>query len=114
MGNSNTKDIALDTDEKKKEYVERFFERTRNERVVNLKLFKFPVENPVEVVAEDGTKFATYKYPAVDGTQFKGVIFFIHGFQSYANRISHIASSLSELGYDFFSMDMRGHGKSGG
>jgi alpha-beta hydrolase superfamily lysophospholipase len=42
------------------------------------------------------------------------VIFFIHGFQSYANRVGHMAKSHSDLGYDFYSMDMRGHGTSDG
>ena len=44
----------------------------------------------------------------------KGIIFFIHGFQSYANRQAHLAHDFSKAGYDFFAMDMRGHGKSEG
>lgn len=66
------------------------------------------------MVGEDGAKLATYKYPRADGTSFKGVIFFIHGFQSYSNRVALMAKSHSDLGYDFYAMDLRGHGKSDG
>lgn len=42
------------------------------------------------------------------------MIFFQHGFQGSVARIGHLAKSHSDLGYDFFAMDLRGHGKSGG
>ena len=31
-----------------------------------------------------------------------------------ANRICHLGKSHSDIGYDFYAMDLRGHGKSGG
>jgi alpha-beta hydrolase superfamily lysophospholipase len=118
MGNTNKSsnpiDFTFDTDYKKHWYVERFYRTTKNETVIKWKEYKFPITNPVNFVAKDGTKLATYKYPAAEGTQFKGVIFFIHGFQSNSNRNGHVAKSHSDLGYDFYSMDMRGHGSSDG
>jgi alpha-beta hydrolase superfamily lysophospholipase len=42
------------------------------------------------------------------------VIFHIHGFGDYCSRVSHFALELAEQGYDFFTMDSRGHGNSQG
>ena len=47
-------------------------------------------------------------------TEFKGVIFYVHGFGEYVGRFAHVAQCWSEMGYDFFAMDQRGHGKSDG
>ena len=55
-----------------------------------------------------------YKYPADESVEFKGVVFFIHGFTDYVARFAHLAEKFSQLGYDFYGMDQRGHGKSGG
>ena len=59
--NSNTNDVSLNTDEKRQQYVDRFYERTTNEQVIKWKEYKFPITNPIEFIAEDGTKFATFK-----------------------------------------------------
>ena len=82
MGNNNSNplDFSLDTDEKRQAYVDKFYETSKLESVIKWKQYKFPIENPVEMIADDKTKLATYKYPKAEGTQFKGVVFFIHGF----------------------------------
>jgi len=60
-----------------------------------------------------------YCYPAYhdqeDQTQVrKGVVFFVHGFSDYMGRFAHIGKKLSDLGYDVYGTDHRGHGSSGG
>jgi len=42
------------------------------------------------------------------------VIFFVHGFVDNAGPHAHFAKMVSEMGYDFYAMDVRGHGKSEG
>ena len=46
--------------------------------------------------------------------KFKGVLFYVHGFSDYSGRNAYIARIFSAMGYDFFCMDQRGHGQSGG
>ena len=38
----------------------------------------------------------------------------MHGFTDYVGRFAHLGQFFSELGYDFYGMDQRGHGKSEG
>ena len=54
-------------------------------------------------------------YPSIydpKSNDYKGIVFFIHGFTDYAERQAHVGKSFSNLGYDFYIMDSRGHGKS--
>ena len=50
-------------------------------------------------------KLKNYKYPAREDVEFKGVVFFIHGFSDYVARFGAIALEFSQLGYDFYGMD---------
>ena len=38
----------------------------------------------------------------------------MHGFSDYSARFAHVAQKFSSLGYDFYSLDFPGHGKSEG
>ena len=42
------------------------------------------------------------------------MVFFIHGWSDYTGRQAHVAQKFSKLGYEFYAMDQRGHGKSEG
>ena len=97
--------------------------------------FKFPncEEDPVEMIVKDYDdkvteyRLKSYRYPPFHDlkedcqdydhkmdTEFKGVVFYVHGFGEYVGRFAHVAKQWSEMGYDFFAMDQRGHGKSEG
>ena len=45
---------------------------------------------------------------------YQGILFFLHDFADYAGRHTFLAKGFAEAGYDFYTMDMRGHGKSEG
>jgi alpha-beta hydrolase superfamily lysophospholipase len=102
--------------------------------------YSFPVEDPVKYQVTDRKSgeilnLKTFLYPAYfdakeqegglnDGPKnpldmdeardLKGIVFFVHGFTDYSGRMAHVGQRFSELGYDFYSMDQRGHGKSDG
>ena len=69
-------EVYFDTDEKRLAYTNEFFKRSLCEKIVMWKDYKFPVENPVDVIADDGVKLATYFWPASSEVEFQGVIFF--------------------------------------
>lgn len=56
----------------------------------------------------------TYRYPVPQGVERKGVIFFLHGYGSYCEHISHFFKMFAEKGYESFALDQRGFGNSGG
>jgi len=56
----------------------------------------------------------TYRYPVPEGTDRKGVVFYIHGFGSYCERYAYQARAFAESGYEVIAMDQRGFGNSGG
>ena len=80
--------------------------------------YSFPVVNPVKIQIEDWNgeeiTLQNYCYPASKETEYKGIIFYVHGFTEYIERQVHFAKEFSDLGFDFYAMDSRGHGKSGG
>ena len=44
-------------------------------------------------------------YPAACGNkspEYKGIIFMVHGFGDYAERVAHVGKRFSDAGYDFF------------
>lgn len=41
-------------------------------------------------------------------------MFFLHDLTDYAGRHTFTAKSYADLGFDFYAMDMRGHGASEG
>ena len=62
-------------------------------------------------------KLMTYCWPSAiprEHKEFKGVVFYIHGFSEYCKRQAHFAKEFSQLGFDFYCMDSRGHGESEG
>ena len=44
----------------------------------------------------------------------KALVFFIHGQQDYAGRYAFLAQKFAKHGYEFLTMDNRGHGRSEG
>ena len=80
--------------------------------------YSFEIVDPIEMLVEQNgvqIKLMTYYQPTkVDrkSPAYKGIIFYIHGFADYSLRSAHVAQFFSETGYDFFSMDARGHGAS--
>ena len=76
-----------------------------------------PIANEPSTKIKNELKIKSYFYPAFHEvknpkTKFKGVIFYIHGFTDYTSRYAFVAQVYSKLGYDFFTMDFPGHGKS--
>lgn len=67
-------------------------------------------------VREDGKeiKIKTYWQPTDPKFGSKGAVFFLHGIHDYAGRHSRMARNFANQGYDFFAIDMRGHGHSEG
>ena len=45
---------------------------------------------------------------------YKGILIYAHDFTDYMGRNAHIGKEFATLGYDFYAMDMRGHGNSEG
>ena len=92
MGNKNShpEDLPLYTDEEKNKFVEEYMANTQNPRIVRYKDNPLPINDPVNMVAADPDdskktmKLYTYRCPPK--SDLKGIIFFVHGFQSYANR----------------------------
>eukprot|EP00347_Sterkiella_histriomuscorum_P015096 403358334 len=60
-------------------------------------------------------KLITYRHP-VDTQQCekKAVVFYIHGYGGYCERISYMFKHLAAAGYECFGLDQRGFGKSEG
>ena len=101
----------------------RWLEETDDERVVNFYKYPFPDEAPVDysVIDQETNKvlrFSTYRYPAHfhanSGKKPKGILFYQTGFYDYTGRHGHMCRMFSEMGYDCFGFDTRGHGKSQG
>ena len=57
-------------------------------------------------------KLKAYRYPPKDYR--KGVVFYVHGYGSYANVNGMLARCLAENNYEVFAMDQRGFGYSDG
>lgn len=107
-------------DEDRRYFIDDFNEKTRNPKIVKFKAFSFPVEDPVDmkVMDEENKKeiqLKCYRYPHANKKHRpKGIVFYVHGFSDYSARFAHIGRKFSEFGFDFFSQDQRGHGKSQG
>ena len=95
-------------------------QNTSNPQFVKYWEYKFDFENPIHMEVQhqgDSIKLATYYQPAkvenrVGNEAYKGVIFYVHGFADFVDRKAHVAQEFAQLGYDFFAMDLRGHGRS--
>lgn len=111
-----------------------------NPRLINFKNYKFPFIDPIEIYGQSvddptqlgSLKLANYAYPAhydklnepntlldaftrreaAPNLNYRGIVFYIHGFSEYVQRFAHLGQKWSNLGYDFYAMDMRGHGRS--
>lgn len=66
-------------------------------------------------------KLKNYRYPPYaddqqenDERPRRGIVFYVHGFSDYNGRFAHLGKKLSDMGYDVYAMDQRGHGKSEG
>ena len=56
----------------------------------------------------DEIELATYHYPAEcdkHSDEYKGVLFWVHGFSNYNARVAHVGMHFSKLGYDVYCMD---------
>ena len=110
----------------KLDWIEKWKEENReNPNVLFYDDYKFPNVNPVNykvklVPSEPNSEdlhIQNYMYPAACGNKdpsYKGVILFVHGFSDYGGLWAHVGEMFSNEGFDFFMMDSRGHGESGG
>ena len=85
--------------------------------------YQWPEVNPVELKVPDVKgkdlylQIQNYRYPSAydkDHAEYRGAIFFVHGFVEHSGHHAHHGEIYSKLGYDFYAMDVRGHGKSEG
>ena len=80
----------------------------------------YPVENFVDVQIEhDGQTLtlANFHFPseiARDSPDYQGILFYVHGYSDNSSRQINLAINFAKKGFDFFSMDHRGHGQSEG
>ena len=58
-------------------------------------------------------RLRAYRWPPANGER-RAVVFFVHGYGSHMEYMAISAQYLAAAGYEVFSMDMRGHGDSGG
>jgi acylglycerol lipase len=63
-----------------------------------------PASGNIQLV---GKRFRPHSDPA-------GLVVFIHGLLEHSGRYDHLASTLATAGYEVVSVDLRGHGRSGG
>jgi len=64
------------------------------------------------VSAADGTALALQLWPAA--APRRGSIVLVHGLGEHVGRYAHVASHLTQAGWDLFGYDQRGHGRSAG
>ena len=72
-------------------------------------------EDILELIVEQfgkPVKLKSYRYPPKEYR--KGVVFYIHGYGSYANANGMLAKCLAEHNYEVFALDQRGFGFSEG
>src|SRR4029077_2313281 len=63
------------------------------------------------VTARDGTKLAFRAYPAAGGV--KGSVLLLHGSSASSTSMHLMAKGFAAAGYAAYTLDIRGHGKSG-
>lgn len=59
----------------------------------------YPEEDVVDLTVEQfgkPIKLKSYRYPAVDQSKRRGIVFYLHGYGTYANRDVDIAKDLAE------------------
>ena len=62
-------------------------------------------------------RIQNYRWPSdipMNEKGYQGVVFFLHDFTDYVGRQTFTARQFAGMGYDFYGMDMRGHGMSEG
>ena len=64
------------------------------------------------VTARDGTKLAFRAYPAAGGA-VKGSVVLLHGSSASSSSMHLMAKGFAAAGYAAYTLDIRGHGKSG-
>src|SRR5438477_393404 len=64
------------------------------------------------VTARDGTKLAFRAYPAAGGA-VKGSVVLLHGSSASSSSMHLMAKGFAAAGYTAYTLDIRGHGKSG-
>ena len=64
------------------------------------------------VTARDGTKLAFRAYPAAGGA-VKGSVVLVHGSSASSSSMHLMAKGFAAAGYAAYTLDIRGHGKSG-
>ena len=76
---------------------------------------QYPEEDVVDLPVEqygETIHLKSYRWPAVG--EKKAVVFYIHGYGSFASHNAVYAKYLAEAGYEVFAMDQRGFGYSEG
>jgi alpha-beta hydrolase superfamily lysophospholipase len=81
---------------------------------INMKEMEFPQRNPINLEFK-GNKLCTYLYPSChpEGEK-KGRIIYFHGFSEYGGRYAFFFKQMAEQGYDVYTMDQMGFGRSFG
>lgn len=62
----------------------------------------------------DGLKLHTVYQEPGECCRMKAVIMLVHGYGEHSGRYQHVIEALAENGYDVYTLDHRGHGKSDG
>jgi acylglycerol lipase len=63
--------------------------------------------------AKDGLNIFAQSWEP-DAVQIKAVVCLVHGIGEHGMRYAHVAEAFGKEGYAFFTMDLRGHGRSDG
>jgi acylglycerol lipase len=66
------------------------------------------------LTTSDGLKLHTLYQEAGECCRKKAVIILVHGYAEHSGRYLHVIEPLAENGYDVYTLDHRGHGKSEG
>jgi hypothetical protein len=85
-------------------------ERQPHSGYIDFKSIKYPVVNPVAIMAvqkhnNQYMKIQNYLYPAKEGVRRKGIVYFVHGYGEYNGRCAYLGKGFSEAGYDFAGID---------
>ena len=79
------------------------------------KQVKFTEYNPIKVEVKEGKQIialANYRLAVPDGVEKKGIVFYIHGYNTYCEHEASTMKPLADNGFECFALDQRGFGNS--
>jgi len=92
-----------------------YFERMQTKP--ELLRLKYPEEQVIDLLVQEGDdliQLHTYHYPSQSKEGRQGVVFYLHGYGTYAGNTAYFFKAFAEEGFDVFCYDQRGFGKSEG